>query len=311
MAIVAVIGRFRGAAEDAVPNSTMAAIYSFMPVALVASTVCILIDLFVVPRLGLRRLVPLASWLLDLRLEDLLRVLLLPISLVIGKSVTLAAEFVRPRQVDSRFQRELKGVSSIWASMGFLVAIYLLYSRANGNELDGRLSLWGPSFSNHSLRNAIPDTVDGLLGDADLNAVATPKPSIYSGANYAQYSELIAEYAKQNNIRTDLFFALVAEESNFDPNFRGVEGGVGLLNVTSGMAKQVGVDNYLSPAGNLEAGALVLKSLIELFGEDNPGLSVAAYHFGTKRIQDNPALVKQDPDIRGFVEAVMRKVDAS
>ncbi len=296
--------------EEAGHNLKLIAINDFLPVAFIASTICILVDVFALPRVEFQRAIYSVPW-----VQDVVRVLLLPVSLVIGRSVAVVAAFVKPRQVDARFQNELKGMNSLWAALGFFVALYFLFSRASDQGLEDRVSLWQGTESKLAVLDdrvrPLPNTIEGMLGAVERGISPTPKAVIYSGSNYEQYSDLITEYAEKYDIKTDIFFALVAEESNFNPQFIGVGGGVGFLNVTPSMAQQVGIEHHLTPAGNLEAGARVLRSLIDLFGEKRPRLWIAAYHFGTKRIQDNPQLVEQDPDIKGFVDAVMRKVDAS
>jgi hypothetical protein len=283
----------------------MKMVAEFFPVIMIGSTASILFDVFVVPSQEFRRVVFAVPW-----LGETCRVLIFPLSLFVGRSVALAVAFIRPAQVDSRFQNDLRGISPMFAVLGFVAALYFLYGRQEEEvAVSSSWDLTAVSGDSGMRDGGLRDKIESVLGGAVPSE--PERPQIYSGANYEEYVELIEEYADAEGIEREVLLAIVAEESNFNPDYRGPDGGVGLLNVTASMARQVGVPDYLSPAGNLKAGTLVLRSLRELFGAENPRLWIAAYHFGTKQFQDAPSLVDEDPDVKAYVDAVMRKVEAS
>jgi len=282
---------------------------TFLPVVLIAATITILIDVLVLPGLAFRRMVYAWPW-----VTDFVRVILFPLNLFVGRGVALAAAMIKPSEVDSRFQSDLRGTSPLWAAAAFLAALTALYSKGF------RHSDIGPDFAAPASRyqTEIVDTGDtvhsgssnnGIVqGAAEIPAEKLSAQDLDSGANYELFNQLIRDAATKHDLSPQLLLALVAEESNFDPNYRGPSGGNGLLNVTANMARQVGVADYFSPSSNLDAGALVLKSLVKLFGVDNPRLAIGAYHFGTQLIRDSPQLVEEPGEIKLFVDAVMRKV---
>lgn len=280
-----------GVGREPQPGGMPSALQQFLPVIFVASALTILLDILLVPSLEFRRLVYSAPW-----MGQLLRVLFFPLCVVAGRGVALAAAMIKPAEVDPRFQSELKGISPIWAVLGYAAAIVMLFARgAPSNPHEGGLQ-------GYILK---PQTVET---DGSQPASAGV---IYDGVNYERFKDLIPEYAAKYDIAPGILMALVAEESNFNAEARGIDGGVGLLNVTANMARQMGVEDYLSPAGNLDAGTAFLRSLRELFGPENPRLWIAAYHFGTKRIQDDPTVIEHDPDVKLFVDSVMRKTGSA
>ena len=288
---------------------------TFLPVVLIAATITILIDVLVLPGLAFRRLVYAWPW-----GTDFVRVILFPLSLFVGRGIALAAAMIKPREVDARFQSDLRGTSHLWAALAFLAAVVALCSKGYWNFDLGTNSAAPASRYQTENLNTIDSGNTGNSGNsgksntginqeaAELPAEKPPAQDLFSGANYELFNQLILDAAVKHDLSPQLLLALVAEESNFDPNYRGPGGGNGLLNVTANMARQVGVADYVSPSLNLDAGALVLKSLIKLFGANNPRLAIAAYHFGTQLIKDSPQLVNEPGEIKLFVDAVMRKV---
>src|ERR1700748_3319742 len=77
---------------------------------------------------------------------------------------------------------------------------------------------------------------------------------------------LAAQYANQYGIPTNIYLALVAQESSWNPDAQSPNSSsVGYTQLTSGTAKQLGVDaNTVS--GNLQGGAMYLSQMYQKFG---------------------------------------------
>jgi soluble lytic murein transglycosylase-like protein len=94
----------------------------------------------------------------------------------------------------------------------------------------------------------------------------------------ADLMPLIDQAAQSNNVDKDLFTALVAAESSFNPNARSSAGAMGLTQLMPGTAAALGVRNPFDPSENLHGGATYLRQLLDRF-HDVP-MALAAYNAG-------------------------------
>ena len=105
----------------------------------------------------------------------------------------------------------------------------------------------------------------------------------------SQYDAIIARYAEQAGFDWRLIAALVFEESRFDPERRSRRGARGLMQVTEIAAREVGVKNFLTLHGNLEAGTKYLQFLLQQFSDgktqDRLALALSGYLLGPSRVK--------------------------
>lgn len=98
----------------------------------------------------------------------------------------------------------------------------------------------------------------------------------------------LAYYATMRNIActygipTDLFDALIVQESQYRPDALSPKNAFGLTQLMPGTALQLGVDRY-SIEGNLNGGARYLRQQLDRFGQYD--LALAAYNAGPGRIR--------------------------
>ena len=105
----------------------------------------------------------------------------------------------------------------------------------------------------------------------------------------SQYDPLIARYAEQAGFDWRLIAALIFEESRFDPKRKSRRGARGLMQVTRIAARQVGVRNFHTLHGNLEAGTKYLQFLLQQFPDgrtqDRLALALSGYLLGPSRVR--------------------------
>jgi len=97
-------------------------------------------------------------------------------------------------------------------------------------------------------------------------------------AYYAMMSNIACTYG----IPTDLFDALIMQESRYRPDALSPKNAFGLTQLMPGTALQLGVDRY-SIDGNLHGGARYLRQQLDRFGQYD--LALAAYNAGPGRIR--------------------------
>ncbi len=105
----------------------------------------------------------------------------------------------------------------------------------------------------------------------------------------SQYDPLIARYAEQAGFDWRLIAALIFEESRFDPKQRSRRGAYGLMQVREVAAREVGVKDFYTLHGNLEAGTKYLQFLLQQFPDgrtqDRLALALSGYLLGPSRVR--------------------------
>ena len=105
----------------------------------------------------------------------------------------------------------------------------------------------------------------------------------------SQYDPLIARYAEQAGFDWRLIAALIFEESRFDPKRRSPRDAYGLMQVREVAAREVGVKDFYTLHGNLEAGTKYLQFLLQQFPDgrtqDRLALALSGYLLGPSRVR--------------------------
>ena len=135
----------------------------------------------------------------------------------------------------------------------------------------------------------------------------------------SQYDSLIARYATQAGFDWRLIAALVFEESRFDHTRMSPRGAYGLMQVTEVAAREVDVEDFFTPPGNLEAGVRYLQFLLQQFPDgqtqDRLALALSGYLLGPGRVRAVQRLAHAlgyDPHCwKGSVESVFPLLEDS
>ena len=105
----------------------------------------------------------------------------------------------------------------------------------------------------------------------------------------SRYDPLIAQYAELAGFDWRLIAALIFEESRFDPKRRSPRDAYGLMQVREVAAREVGVKDFYTPHGNLEAGTKYLQFLLRQFSDgrtqDRLALALSGYLLGPSRVR--------------------------
>ncbi len=123
-----------------------------------------------------------------------------------------------------------------------------------------------------------------------------PDESTALSDRLSRHDPLIAHYAEKAGFDWRLIAALIFEESRFDPTRRSAQGAWGLMQVRRIAARQVGVADYRSLEGNLEAGVKYLRFLIGKFPDavarDRLAFALSGYLLGPRRVRDAQRLAR-------------------
>jgi soluble lytic murein transglycosylase-like protein len=118
-----------------------------------------------------------------------------------------------------------------------------------------------------------------------INPAVPPCPPLEK----SRREDLIATASRKHVLDPDLLRALMRQESGFRPCAVSFKGALGLMQLMPATLEQFHVAEPFDPAQSVEAGAALLRSLLERYHGDL-GLTLAAYNAGVSRIEDtNPA----------------------
>lgn len=135
-------------------------------------------------------------------------------------------------------------------------------------------------------------------------------PGLDTGGSMApaDLRPLIESAAESAGVDPQLFEALVAQESAFDPNAKSAAGAMGLSQLMPGTAKALGVENPFDPVQNLFGGARYLSQMITRFGGDIR-LALAAYNAGPGAVERHGG-VPPFRETMNYVQRVMSRFEA-
>jgi soluble lytic murein transglycosylase len=136
-----------------------------------------------------------------------------------------------------------------------------------------------------------------LLDDSDTGRFRiqrVPRQWLYDG--------LIGLTAREHRLQPALVKAVIAAESNFDPDAVSHRGAQGLMQLMPETAAALGVDDPLQPLENVRGGSRYLRLMIDRYGDLERAL--AAYNAGPKAV-DHYGGVPPYPETRDYVQRVL------
>ncbi len=117
-----------------------------------------------------------------------------------------------------------------------------------------------------------------------------------------EYDGLIGLTAREHEIEPALVKAVIAAESNFDPEAVSRKGAQGLMQLMPVTATTLGVDDPLRPTENVRAGTRYLRLMLDRYGDVER--AVAAYNAGPAAV-DRWGGVPPYPETRDYVRRVL------
>ncbi len=121
-----------------------------------------------------------------------------------------------------------------------------------------------------------------------------------------QLDPLIQEAAQKTGVEAQLVRAVIDQESAGRPCAISAKGAEGLMQLMPATAEEYDVDDPFDPKQNVEAGAKLLKSLLERYKND-PALALGAYNAGSGRV-DREGGVPPIPETVDYVAAILDKL---
>ncbi len=122
----------------------------------------------------------------------------------------------------------------------------------------------------------------------------------------AKYDQMVVESAARNGIDPKLMFAVMKQESGFNPRARSYKGATGLMQLMPGTARRFGVANIFDPAQNIEGGARYLRFLLDMFDGDVK-LALAGYNAGENAVVGAGYKVPRYRETQAYVRSISAK----
>ena len=160
-------------------------------------------------------------------------------------------------------------------------------------------------------RAAVRKQVSSLVRPAS-SFFTTPFPATEAGSADCdplppeQLDALIEEAAEKTGVESQLVRAVIDQESAGRPCALSAKGAEGLMQLMPATSEELEVDDPFDPKQNVEAGAKLLKSLLERYKND-PALALGAYNAGSGRV-DQAGGVPQIPETMDYVAAILDKL---
>lgn len=117
--------------------------------------------------------------------------------------------------------------------------------------------------------------------DSDLAELfgASSSEKSSGSASTSSFESLIQKASQKYGVDADLVKAVIQNESAYDPAAVSSAGAMGLMQLMPATAENLGVENPMDPAENIEGGVKLLRELLTQFG-GNLTNTVAAYNAG-------------------------------
>ena len=115
---------------------------------------------------------------------------------------------------------------------------------------------------------------------------------------------VIEKYARQYGVDQDLVWAVIRQESGFNPRAVSPKGAMGLMQLMPGTAAMLGVSDAFDVEQNIAGGIKYLERCLNQFNQDVP-LALAAYNAGPNNVvkyQGCPPF----PETRHYVASILK-----
>jgi soluble lytic murein transglycosylase-like protein len=118
---------------------------------------------------------------------------------------------------------------------------------------------------------------------------------------------MVADAARKYALPRSLVRAVARAESDFDAAAISPRGAQGVMQLMPGTARDLGVQNALDPAENIDAGARLLRRLLEVY-EGRVAEALAAYNAGPGAVARHQG-VPPYRETRGYIRKVVKEFE--
>lgn len=124
---------------------------------------------------------------------------------------------------------------------------------------------------------ALPALVSGEVG-TEPKVISAPPRTGNNGVD-----EMVTQAARRYNVDSRLVYAVMQQESGFNPRATSYKGARGLMQLMPATASRFGVTDIYDPAQNIDAGVRYLRFLLDTFQGDVE-LALAGYNAGENAV---------------------------
>ncbi len=153
---------------------------------------------------------------------------------------------------------------------------------------------------------------NGVMHFTDMPDIDQYKPFLTFGpentTDRKEIMVLIRKYSQRYSLDPKLVQAVLAVESNYDPQALSEKGAEGLMQIMPETQKDLGLYTPFDPEANIEAGVRYLKQMIE--SQPSLELALAAYNAGPARVKQYQG-VPPFPETRRYIQKVLRLYNIS
>lgn len=152
----------------------------------------------------------------------------------------------------------------------------------------------------------------GVEPDEEVESESAGDPASDSEATVDGRAErtidqMVADAARKYALPRSLVRAVARVESNFDADAVSPRGAQGVMQLMPGTARELGVRDALDPAENIDAGARLLRRLLEAY-EGRVAEALAAYNAGPGAVARHRG-VPPYRETRGYIRKVVKEFE--
>ena len=114
--------------------------------------------------------------------------------------------------------------------------------------------------------------------------VVQGRSSLPSEGGRLDIASLVGRSARRHNVDPKLIYAVIRQESNYDPFAVSHKGALGLMQLMPETARRFGVKDIFDPAENVDGGVKLLRHLLDRYDGD-PVRALAAYNAGEAAVE--------------------------
>lgn len=166
----------------------------------------------------------------------------------------------------------------------------------NSPLLGDAIAQWFDDFSQFSALDHLQEKYYGFVEVFDYVDVKRFLRRI--DKRYPKYQLMFETAAKAEDISPSLLAAVSYQESHWNPRAKSPTGVRGMMMLTQPVAKSLGVTSRLDAEQNIFAGAIFLRKMLDMIGEEVPEpdrtwLALATYNVGRGHFRDAQALARK------------------